>query len=258
MYALKNGTSLASNMKHRYDESHFSLDLLFRSAFDYNRWKTSEIVLGVFGLFVIISMLFNGYSFYFVTLAFIIYATSYIIWKYRSTKHTFLSLFTRIPTMFEIKKAISTMACSCVGFGIILLPLVITWIGSSSKSLHKNLETVRDHSHLYPICSTDYGTLTISDLAYLSALAYHGTTEKSIKMGLDTYFEKHTLILDEDGSAYNDDETNLVYIAGQLEREPIFYHLQDTTTDSHYIVIRGSSSLKDFIEDLQLYSEIGV
>ena len=125
VYALKNGTSLATGLKHKYDESHFTLDLLVRSAFDYNRWKTSEIVLGVFGLFVITSMLFNGYSFYFVTLAFIIYAISYIIWKYRSTRHTFLSLFTRIPTLFEIKKAASTMACSCVGFSIILLPLII-------------------------------------------------------------------------------------------------------------------------------------
>ena len=69
IYALKNGTSIAGILRNRYDESHFSLDLLFRSPFDYNRWKTSEIVLGIFGLFIIIiSMLFNGYSFYFVTL----------------------------------------------------------------------------------------------------------------------------------------------------------------------------------------------
>ena len=44
----------------------------------------------------------------------------------------------------------------------------------------------------------------------------------------------------------------------QLNKEPIFFHLQDKISESHFIVIRGSASLKDFIEDLQLFSEIGV
>lgn len=59
--------------------------------------------------------------------------------------------------------------------------------------------------------------MATSDSSYLSAI-YHGTKEKFVKLGLDTYFDKHTLILNKDGSVYNDDETNLVYIAGQLER----------------------------------------
>eukprot|EP01084_Bolivina_argentea_P302157 521501_1 len=185
------------------------------------------------------------------------YALSYIIWKYKSTKHTFLSLFSSVPTIFEIKKAVSKLCCTCIGFGIILLPLILTFITSSSKSIH-NLSNIKEHSHLYPICSSDWGTLTVADLSYLSALSYHGNSKQTIIAGLDIYFEKETVILQDDGSIHNEDETNLVFISAQLDKEPIFYHVKDISTDSHYIVIRGSHTMKDFIQDMQLYSEIGV
>merc|ERR1719242_2726930 len=165
-------------------------------------------------------MIFNGYSFYFVFFAFVIYALSYLIWKFKSTKQKIKTF----STSFILKKTASKILCSCIGFGIILLPLILSFVASPSKTLHHNLETIKQHSHLYPICSSDFGALTVSDLSYLSALSYHVSTKEAVVAGLDTYFEA--------------DGNDLVYVAGQLDKEPIFYHVTDRVTQSHYIVIR--------------------